>query len=174
MTGRLSTANIARKPDGSDPAPPTQSSARRPVAHLHASPGYLAAKAAQRGAMLIEKSLGAHSLASRHYGVLEVVNQYPGLTQQEIASTLDLDRTTVSQLLDDLTAAGLVRRQVAASNRRANSIKLTASGRRLLTRLRELADRANDELTAGLAPSEREQLVSLLRRVLGIELAVPP
>jgi DNA-binding MarR family transcriptional regulator len=117
----------------------------------------------------MEAFLGDQGLASRQYGVLEVVSQYPGLTQQEIGSALELDRTTVSELVDDLSSAGLVRRRPSASNRRANAIDLTASGRRALARARGLVDRANDELMAALRPRERKQLVGLLQRVLEIE-----
>jgi DNA-binding MarR family transcriptional regulator len=142
---------------------------RRPVPRMHSSPGYLAAKVAQRGASLMEAFVGDQGLTPRQYGVLEVVSLYPGLTQQEIATALELDRTTVSQLVDDLTVAGLVRRRPSASNRRANAIDLTASGRCALVRVRALVERANDELMAALSPRERRQLVSLLRRVLEIE-----
>jgi DNA-binding MarR family transcriptional regulator len=112
---------------------------------------------------------GDQGLASRQYGVLEVVSQYPDLTQQEIGSALELDRTTVSELVDDLTAAGLLRRRPSTSNRRANAIDLTASGRRALARARGLVDRANDGLMPALRPRERKQLVRLLQRVLEIE-----
>jgi DNA-binding MarR family transcriptional regulator len=144
-------------------------STQRPVPRVHSSPGYLAAKVAQRGASLMKAFIAEQGLTSRQYGVLEAVSLYPGLTQQEIATALELDRTTVSQLVDGLTAAGLVRRRPSTSNRRANAIDLTASGRCALVRVRALADRANDELMAALNPRERRQLVSLLRRVLEIE-----
>jgi DNA-binding MarR family transcriptional regulator len=117
----------------------------------------------------MEAFVGDQGLAARQYGVLEVVSQYPGLTQQEIGSALELDRTTISELVDDLTAAGLVRRRPSTSNRRANAIDLTASGRRALARARGLVDRANDGLMAALKPQERKQLVGLLQRVLEIE-----
>src|SRR5579871_1736142 len=94
---------------------------RRRIPRLHQSPGFLAAKVAQRGTALMEASLRPHGLLSRQYGVLEVVSQYPGLAQQEIASALELDRTTVSELIDGLTAAGWVERQPGTANRRANA-----------------------------------------------------
>ncbi len=136
-----------------------RSAERRPIPRLQRSPGYLAAKVAQRGAALMAACLGREGLTGRQYGVLETVSQYPGLTQQEIAAALELDRTTVSELVDGLTAAGWLRRQPAAANRRANALNLTPEGRRLLARVRGPVDRTNDELTAALTPSEREQLV---------------
>ena len=52
------------------------------------------------------------------------------------------------------------------ADRRKNAITISADGMRCLQRTHELGDEANDELTATLSPSEREQLIDLLARIV--------
>src|SRR5919198_809261 len=97
---RSSTVTIAADVE---PSPPRT---------LMAQPGFLIAKAAQRASALTEAALAPLRLSGRHYGVIEAVGEWPGSTQQALADRLRLDRTTMAQLVDELVALRLLRRDV--------------------------------------------------------------
>jgi DNA-binding MarR family transcriptional regulator len=77
----------------------------------------------------------------------------------ELIDTLGMTKGAISKILARLEAKGLVAREHAEEDRRAQRIALTPSGRQLVPRLAALAD-ANDALFFGHLPrAAREQLV---------------
>jgi DNA-binding MarR family transcriptional regulator len=100
------------------------------------------------------------------FGLLNVLAARPGTNQQEIGSAMGIDPSTMVSLIDQLEEAGLARRRPHPKDRRAREVAITPKGRRLLERARQMAKRVQDEVLRGLAPAERRQLLSLLRRAL--------
>jgi DNA-binding MarR family transcriptional regulator len=97
-------------------------------AALAASVGFVLSKAAQGAVALTEAALRPFSLKPQHYGVLVLVSQHRGQSQQVIAHQLQIDQTTMATMVDDLERLGLVVRRVHPANRRARALKLTALG----------------------------------------------
>lgn len=131
---------------------------------------------ADRAAFLLSQ-VGAHTkrafvaalapldLHPGHYKALEELDRSDGATQQEIADRLGVHRGVMVGLIDDLEARRLVERRRHPTDRRANALHLTASGRRQLGRARRVAERLDAEMLTPLDPGERERLRGLLRRV---------
>jgi DNA-binding MarR family transcriptional regulator len=115
--------------------------------------------------------LGSVGLTTALFALLNVINAREGAIQQELGSTLGIDRSTMVSLIDELESAGLARRRPSATDRRAREIAITPKGRRLLKRARGLIAQAEDEVLGGLSVEERRELLTLLRRALG---AAPP
>jgi DNA-binding MarR family transcriptional regulator len=67
--------------------------------------------------------------------------------------------------IDDLEARGLVERQPHPSDRRAHSLHMTDKGREVLTRGRQIARGAQEDLLAPLGREERKLLHDLLLRL---------
>jgi DNA-binding MarR family transcriptional regulator len=110
--------------------------------------------------------LGSVGLTPALFGLLNVIGAREGAIQQELASAIGIDRSTMVSLIDQLESAGLARRRPSATDRRAREIALTPKGRRLLQRSRRMISETEDEVLAGLSAKERGELVSLLRRAL--------
>ena len=72
---------------------------------------------------------------------------------------------TVAGAVKSLERRGLVEQLPDESDRRVRLVSLTESGREAVQRMEAIRRRMEDELTAGLDPSERETLNSLLERV---------
>ncbi|MEU9474786.1 MarR family transcriptional regulator [Streptomyces sp. NPDC048191] len=85
--------------------------------------------------------------------------------QSDLIRMLGLDPSTVTKMLQRLEQAGHVRRLPDPADRRAVLVEATESGTRLLTEVERAWGALEDRSLAGLAPAEREQLLTLLGRV---------
>jgi MarR family transcriptional regulator, lower aerobic nicotinate degradation pathway regulator len=114
-----------------------------------------------------------------HHAILAVLDEGSRETQGAIADALGYDKGQLVGLLDELEERGLIERQRDPADRRRQLVRMTASGRKTLERLRRLAQRLDDEFLAPLDEKERRELHALLLR-LGEEhlpncrLATPP
>ncbi|MFJ8142922.1 MarR family winged helix-turn-helix transcriptional regulator [Streptomyces sp. NPDC096013] len=86
-------------------------------------------------------------------------------SQLALAKEVNLDRTVMSYLLDDLEAHGLVTRTPDPRDRRARQVVITETGHELLTQVRHSLDAAEARLLTDLDDHEAEQLRTLLARV---------
>jgi DNA-binding MarR family transcriptional regulator len=104
-------------------------------------------------------------LTTRMWGVLNVLDVEGAITQQSLGKCVGIDPSSMVSTIDELEAQGLVERRRHPSDRRAHALHLTAKGRQTLSRGRELARGAQDELLGPLDAEEREQLHALLLRL---------
>jgi DNA-binding MarR family transcriptional regulator len=131
-------------------------------AALAASAGFVLSKAAQRAATLAAAALRPYGLKPRHYGVLVLLSERGPQRQQRIGDTLQIDRTTMAAIADDLERLGWAVRQPDPRNRRAHALHLTATGVQVLSQLGGVVRAADEALLAPLGESERRQLYRLL------------
>ena len=105
--------------------------------------------------------------SSVQYAVLSVLARKPGASQSELGAELDLDRSTIADIVVRLEQRGVIERIAHESDRRRNALHLTAHGQVTVERLRPLVVDTNNLLTTGLSADEVASLRSLLRRLLG-------
>lgn len=103
---------------------------------------------------------------SVQFAALTVLDQRPRASQRELGRVLDLDRSTIADLVARMVRRGLIERERDTGDRRKNALQLTAAGRAELRRLRPRVEAIEPILTAGLRPDERDQLRRLLYRIL--------
>lgn len=89
-----------------------------------------------------------------------------GLTQRQLVDRLDVEQATVANTLARMERDGLIVRRPLAGDGRAQSIHLTKRARTLETPATAAATGVNQALLAGLSSVEREELTSLMRRVI--------
>ena len=92
-------------------------------------PGALLVIAARTGQERANARLAAMGLNVRMCGVLNLLADEGALSQHEIGSMLNIDRTTMVELIDELEKAGILRREANPRDRRSHLIRLTAEGR---------------------------------------------
>jgi DNA-binding MarR family transcriptional regulator len=101
------------------------------------------------------------------YSVLLIIDENPGLKQQEVGQTLSIQQPNLVALINDLVSKGLVGRSVNADDRRSYSLTLTPAGQALL-RAANAAHIDNEQaLAKALAPLSVEDFREALVRVLG-------
>ena len=109
-------------------------------------------------------TVGASGISPGLFGILVVIGENPGLTQQALANAAHLDRSSVVTVLDKLEDRGLVERR--AADRRSNGLFLAESGVALLRELKRKVARHERRVVENLSTAERKQLVALLQRIL--------
>lgn len=146
-------------------SPPYDGAAPKPV--LTNSPGHLLRRAEQRAASLYTQEVGANGLTPRQYVVLSAVSAYEGHTQSDLVSATGIDRSTLADMLVRMIEGGLLSRERTRDDGRANAVKLTASGRRILQAATVKIRKAETRMLAPLAASKRAAFLEALRIVGG-------
>ena len=127
--------------------------------------GHLIRRAQQRHAALWQERVSP-DVSSVQYAALAVLERMPGASQSELGTELDLDRSTIADLVARLERRGAIERTQHDSDRRRYSLRLTAAGIDELERLRPLVVQANEELVKALSAAELASLRSLLQRLV--------
>lgn len=104
--------------------------------------------------------------SSVQFAALTVLDQRPRASQRELGRVLDLDRSTIADLVTRMVRRGLIERERDGGDRRRNVLQLTSAGRDELAHLRPRVEAIEPTLTAGLRPRERDELRRLLHRML--------
>jgi MarR family transcriptional regulator, lower aerobic nicotinate degradation pathway regulator len=101
-------------------------------------------------------------LSAFHFAVLALLEEDPRETQAMIADALGYDRSHIVRLLDELEERELVLRKRDPEDRRRHVVKLTAEGRVMLGRLRDVMRRLEDDFLSPLNGEQRQALHRLL------------
>jgi DNA-binding MarR family transcriptional regulator len=104
-------------------------------------------------------------LTPRMWGALNVLDAEGPITQHALCTCVGMDPSSMVGTIDDLESQGLVERRRNPADRRAYALHITPLGRETLSRGRQLARSAQDDLLAPLTDEEREQLHRLLHRL---------
>jgi DNA-binding MarR family transcriptional regulator len=114
---------------------------------------------------LHEQHLEPSGVSARELAVLLFLDGREPESQQQAATHLGIDRTTMVALLDSLERKDLVERRPDAEDRRRNVVVLTGAGQARLEEATKASDAAERELLAPLNEREAAQLRALLKRV---------
>ncbi|TVT33930.1 winged helix DNA-binding protein [Amycolatopsis rhizosphaerae] len=91
--------------------------------------------------------------------------------QAELGRQLDLDRTVMVYLVDDLAGAGLVERVTDPADRRNKLVRATAAGKARFAEARAAIAEAESAVLSPLDPAERGQFREMLRSLASHHLA---
>jgi len=127
--------------------------------------GYLIRRAQQHHVATWARTVSTE-ISSVQYAILVVLDRLDSASQRELCDEVDLDRSTVADLVSRMEKRGLVRRWRDPADARRNSVALTDRGRDERRRLAPLVHEVQRELTAPLDEADRLQLQALLRRIL--------
>ena len=87
--------------------------------------------------------------------------------QQTLVELMCVDATNLVAVLNSLEDAGLIERRRDRSDRRRAIVALTAPGERLLADVDRAFRQVDNEILAGLVPTDRQALNALLSDVVG-------
>ena len=125
--------------------------------------GPLLGRAHEAHRRLSLQALAPLGLSVKAVGAMTVLEAEGPLSQRRLAERQGIDRTTMVAVVDELERFGAVERRRDPGDRRANALRLTASGRRLLARARRAVAGAEEAFLAPLPEPEQRRLRAALR-----------
>jgi DNA-binding MarR family transcriptional regulator len=99
-------------------------------------------------------------------GTPALLVKHPGLSQVELAALLGTERATAGLQVSQCIKKGLVRRVVAANDRRQYELYITKAGERLVERARRVVPQHERLFADPLTKDERATLRSLLMKLI--------
>ncbi|MFE1560650.1 MarR family winged helix-turn-helix transcriptional regulator [Streptomyces sp. NPDC058734] len=135
------------------------------LGHIQSLPTWLVGRVAARGRGLVAEAIAAEGLKLMQHAVLAATAEYGPVAQADLGRRLAVDPKDMVGILNHLQEAGLVLRSPDPADRRKNAVTVTPEGEAALARCATLAEAANEQLLAPLAPAERDTLMALLARV---------
>ena len=106
-------------------------------------------------------------LTRAQWWVLTHLYRGDGVSQTELAETLEIEKPTLGRLLDRLQAKGWVRREHDARDRRVWRVHLTEEVAPALRTMRALAAGLRRDALASIGAAERERFVDTLLTIKG-------
>ena len=130
------------------------------------SPGYLVNYLARLFAQALFRRIGPHGVTRGQFPVLLMLWEGEGVTQTLLAERLAVEQPTMANTLKRMERDGLITRVPDPGDRRQARVHLTPRGRSLEPVLTASAREANAAALAGLSTEERQQFLSVARRVM--------
>ncbi|SMC35313.1 MarR family winged helix-turn-helix transcriptional regulator [Sporomusa malonica] len=134
---------------------------------IEESLGFLLSKCHQRAFQIFREKLSSHNLTPPQFSMLAFLWKKDEQSQIQLGTAMEMDRTTISGIIDRLENQGLVNRAPHPEDRRVFMISLTEAGRRLEHSVSCLSLKANTEIASNLSAQEKESLVILLKKMRG-------
>jgi DNA-binding MarR family transcriptional regulator len=111
----------------------------------------------------LEEALRHLEVTGIQYTVLSVIASREGLSSAELSRRFFVTPQTMNELINGLERRKLIARKEDPENRRILKMRLTGSGRRLLTECDKVADRVETDVFSAMPRESYEQLRTLTR-----------
>jgi DNA-binding MarR family transcriptional regulator len=112
------------------------------------------------------RKVEAHGVTVAEWVLMRHLLEEDALAPSLLAERMGMTRGAISKLADRLIAKSLLTRKADPEDGRAQTLALTAKGRRLVPELAALADANDAEFFAHLAPKDRAALLRILRQIV--------
>ena len=126
---------------------------------------FLLSQLGHRSASVFADLIASVDLTPPHAGILRAIASEPGRSQQSLSGQLGLLPSRVVAYVDELEDRGYVERRRNPDDRRLHALYLTASGKKLVSKIGELGRQHERLMTAGLDTDQRDTLRRLLSAV---------
>jgi MarR family transcriptional regulator for hemolysin len=113
----------------------------------------------------VDQCARSHGMTRAQWAVLIRLERQEGMTQAEIADSLEIQPISLVRLVDRLCEQRLVERRPHERDRRANRLYLTDKGRSTLGRLVPLGREVSGDVLASFSDREAAALLETLLRI---------
>ena len=108
---------------------------------------------------------GLPDISVAYFAVLQALWENDGMSITDLGEKAQLEKSTMTSLIDRMEKAGLVRREDHPTDRRAYKICLTPRGKGLEEKLDEVVVRAYRHLTRGISEEDLEKSIKVCKRL---------
>lgn len=130
------------------------------------APGHLIRRAHQVSVALFMEETAAYDVTPVQFAILNALLEDPGEDQVTLARKVAFDPATFGSVIARLEGRGWVRREPDASDRRRKLLWVTAQGTEVAQKMKRAVGKVQQRILEPLSPADREQLVSLLDRLV--------
>ena len=130
------------------------------------APGHLIRRAHQVAVAIFMEETGEFDVTPVQFAILNALIDDPGEDQVTLAGKVAFDAATFGSVIGRLEAKGWVRREPDAVDRRRKLLWVTAEGEQAAKAMKRAAGKAQGRILAPLDAAERQQLVSLLGKLV--------
>lgn len=135
------------------------------TSYLETLTGYNARRAALTIISVFLERMAPYQLRPVDFSVLSLIAHNPGITSRQLCGALDILPPNLVGMLRDLESRVVIEKREHPTDRRAQGLHLTATGKKLYAEAQRTASQLELDTLSDLSPQERETLHSLLRRV---------
>jgi DNA-binding MarR family transcriptional regulator len=114
----------------------------------------------------LDRVLAPHGITGQQWVILTRCGLPGNTSPADLAEALHITPSAVTKLLDRLETSKLVKRKRSTGDKRFITVLVTKNGQALLLKLPPLVKKVNDSFIAGFSVREKEQLLTLLSRLL--------
>lgn len=136
------------------------------VPDLTAHLGYWLRYVSNHVSQTFARKVEAHGVTVAEWVLMRQLLDEDALAPSRLAERMGMTRGAITKLADRLIAKALLTRKADPTDGRAQSLALTAKGRRLVPELATLADANDAEFFDHLAPKDRAALLRILRGIV--------
>lgn len=147
-----------------DAVEPTDDQDAQRDRHLSAFIGYDMKRALSIVQGDFARTLSALDLRAVSFSALSIIVAEPGLTQTQLADVLQIERSNLVTIIDELANRGLIVRSPVVGDRRRYSLIPTQAGKELATAAQAKVVEHEARLFGCLTTVERRELQRILRK----------
>jgi DNA-binding MarR family transcriptional regulator len=129
---------------------------------LERSPSHLLHRALQLALDIYAEETGPEAMTQRQYAVLAAVAAHEGLTQTDLVHATGIDRSTLADLVARMIGKSLIARERSTADARANTVRLTDTGRSALAATAPKVAAADERILKLLPARKRDAFLGVL------------
>lgn len=124
--------------------------------------GYRLKRAYMQVQPAAQKVLADDRLRLVSFSCLSMIADNPGIVQMQLATALQMERSNLVLVIDELEERGLITRTKVPTDRRRSALNATLRGRRLRDRAAARVKAAEDAIIGRLDAADRDLLLATL------------
>ncbi|MGM9974399.1 MAG: MarR family winged helix-turn-helix transcriptional regulator [Clostridiaceae bacterium] len=128
--------------------------------------GRLIAVLYRKNQMFLSQALKPYGITTAEYPLLITLNYSDGVTQEEIAGRISMDKSAVARAIQTLESKELIIKNKDLKDQRSNRIYLTTKGREVIKPIDKTLDELNDLLMKDIDIDKREEIHLLLAQMV--------
>ena len=156
---RKNAASAAR------PSPAPDSDHRIDTSYLESLLGYNARRAALAVIGVFLQRMAPFGLRPVDFSVLTLIAHNPGITSRQLCAALDILPPNLVGMIKSLDKRGLIERRAHPTDRRAQGLHLSATGKKTQKQAQATATQLEMDVASRLSAQELDQLKEMLQRV---------
>ncbi|MDC4186784.1 MarR family transcriptional regulator [Loigolactobacillus coryniformis] len=114
---------------------------------------------------LVNRQLRHIGLNNQQARLLKFVSEHPGVIQKEVATFLNRQNATITNMLKAMVKQGYLTRKIPVDNERQKKLYLEPKGEELITSINLIFAELEQQITAAIPPAERADFIKNLDRI---------